>query len=306
MKFPASNNRTAQWWLLTNLTAFLLVVVYLRAHLVLRIDSLLDLTGQLTLFQWIGLLAPGLTAIFIFVCHRQDCAKDGPGLQARFRRIRGPKYTTEISFVSAAITKQSVLVAIAIGAILMVASREPGAPFGRIVSGLAIFGLACSVVCTLVSILCYDYAVRFNWTIHYREDLLRKALLIEVWGWYLLTLSFILAIELVSISLGLTINLIYGLLLLFYYFPGRYYLAKERFWCGTDEYLKKKKLPMVVTSVRRAGHPSRDHGSVPWKGYEWEISASYFPPEEGKELERVSVKEDIADEDLQCELAKRW
>jgi hypothetical protein len=108
--------------------------------------------------------------------------------------------------------------------------------------------------------LCYDYAARFNWRRDFREDLLRRGLVIDSWGWYLLTIFLVLSVALLSPTLSLILNFIYGTLLLYYYYTGEYFHEKEELWTSFEKVIKDRKLQFKVEVVRRADVPARRKG----------------------------------------------
>lgn len=283
------------WYLSWSLFSLFMAVVALtdRAPLLREQAALLlQNVSAFTVLQWLAFIAPLVTALLIVLCHYADCRGNGPGIQARLRRIRGAKYTTDATFVSAAITKQSVIVAISIGTLLMVASLAGDAPAGfqKIASSVAIVGLACSIVLTLVSILCYDYSIRYKWHHHFREHLVRKGLKIEVLGWYVLTLSFVLAMSLLSIALSLAVNFLYGSLLLYYYFPAKFYDRKEDLWNRVDAFIRKNELRLETVSLHRVNESSADRDKNLW---DLEVVSPSSPA-----LTLFTIKEQFCDDDL--------
>jgi|ERR1700710_483905 len=289
-------------WCLLNLVMAGAALIFLSPHFAQKTRQVLTDLSTFTGLQSLACISPLVTAFLIIYCHRADCRRNGRGLQARLRRIRGPRYVTDATFVSAAITKQSVIVAISIGTLLIVASEAKVAQkaFTHLVSAAAIVGLACSVVCTLVSMLCYDYAIRFKWRPDFREDLVRKGLDIEVWGWYLLTLSFVLSMGLLSVILSIVVNFLYGSLLLYYYFPSNFYGRKEKLWNVADAFITRHELSLEIASIHRAsvrGTPPNQNEEI------WNIEV--FAPS-STALRRVAINEHASEDALYSLLAAEW
>jgi hypothetical protein len=296
-------DRIVWLWRSINLLVMIVVLSFLRPS-AKTIAIIYGNLKNLNPLQGVGLLAPFVTALIIFYCHHDDCSREGWALKARFRRLRERRYNSDISLISAIITKQSVIAAIAIGALLLVSTSIQQANFYmRLVARISTIGLSCSIVCTLVSILCYDYAARFNWRQDFREDLLRRGLIVEMIGWYLLTLSFVLAIGSFSVVLSLALNFIYGSLLLFYYYTSDSFRTKERLWTVSDEFLRANKPTLIVAAVHRARDCSEDPEFESGAGDLWHIELAAASPLSLKvPLVRAAVEKRVSDEGLRAKL----
>jgi hypothetical protein len=126
--------------------------------------------------------------------------------------------------------------------------------------------------------------------------------MIEILGWYLLTLSFVWALSLLSLFLSLALNFIYGSLLLLYYYTNDHFRTKERFWTATDEFLSDNGLSFAVVSVHRARDCSQ--GSEHAAKDLWHIELAKGPsiPSSKAPVARAAVEKQISHDDFLARL----
>lgn len=171
--------------------------------------------------QWVALITPGLIILMAAIAHWRDGAAVGRGVKDIITRTIGRNpYNLETDVISASMTKQSVLAAIA-AALIAVIQIYPGSSesdYLTLVKKFATFGFAFAILFLLVSMVCYDYASRFRWPTFYKAQLVRKALLLDVWSWYLLLASFVFTLALVSPRLSVLTSIVAGVLMWWYYF----------------------------------------------------------------------------------------
>ncbi len=234
------------WWIIVSspalvLTAFLsgnttLYKAFERGGEVLRNPG--GFRSDFTLTQWLVLITPALTLLTAWLAHYYDVSPEhegaknalfetgGGGVKDAILRIeRENRYNLRTEVIAASMTKQSILAAISAGLIVFIqpssgqlqASGE--SLFKYCARGLATGGFAFAILFLLISMVCYDYASRFNWPDGYKSQLVRKALLLDVLSWYFMLTSFTLSIALISPRLSVLTCVCSGFLMWWYYFP---------------------------------------------------------------------------------------
>jgi hypothetical protein len=171
--------------------------------------------------EWVALITPGLAILMALFAHWRDEASHGQGVKDIIKRVVGKNpYNLEADVMSASMTKQSVLVAIAAAlmAVIQLYPKAPATEYWTLVKELSTFGFAFAILFLLVSMVCYDYASRFRWPTVYKAQLVHKALLLDVLSWYFLLTSFILTIALISPRLSILMSIVSGVLMWWYYF----------------------------------------------------------------------------------------
>lgn len=130
--------------------------------------------------------------------------------------------------VSVSITKQAIFAALGSGILAFLlnsklnTSANTSSLSTELVTFVAIFGLSIAILLTLISILCYDYSLRFNWDEDNTEELIRKGFYFDRLSFYSLTASLIFALAIVQPVLTLVINFLWGIGLWIYYFFDMY------------------------------------------------------------------------------------
>lgn len=169
--------------------------------------------------EWVALITPALALLLARHAHQRDHKFHGRGVKdiVTKHKTRTP-YNLDTNVIAASMTKQSVLAAIASILAVVIQQLQNRAGFSGLVTSLATIGFAFAILFLLVSMVCYDYASRFDWTQFYKAQLVRKALLLDVYSWYLLLTSFTLSIALISPWLSILISFASGILMWWYYF----------------------------------------------------------------------------------------
>ncbi|HXD32796.1 MAG TPA: hypothetical protein VN643_16860 [Pyrinomonadaceae bacterium] len=169
--------------------------------------------------QWISLITPAVLLVTAAVAHAVDGRKNGRGIRHLTTEMGGRAYNLETDVISASMTKQSVLATIAsILAIVIQAFFREQSGYLRLVSALSTAGFLLTILLLLVSMVCYDYASRFNWDATEKADLVGKALYLDIWSWYFLLTSFVLAVALLNPRLSTILSVFAGILMWWYYF----------------------------------------------------------------------------------------
>lgn len=169
--------------------------------------------------QWMSLITPAAALTLASIAHVADgWCKKGQGIRNITRRMGGVTYNLETDVIGASMTKQSILAAIASILIVIIQAAPKTTPYLRLVWVLSTCGFVVSIVLLLVSMLCYDYASRFNWNSFYKADLVGKALRFDIWSWYALLTSLVLSIALISTRLSVASGIFAGILMWWYYF----------------------------------------------------------------------------------------
>jgi catechol 2,3-dioxygenase-like lactoylglutathione lyase family enzyme/uncharacterized membrane protein len=182
-------------------------------------NNLLGQSSSFTGPQWVALITPALALLMARYAHKRDQNKQGRGVKDIITTHgRHSPYNLETDVIAASMTKQSVLAAIASILTVVIQQLKDSAGFPRLVTSIATFGFAFTILFLLVSMVCYDYASRFHWKTFYKAQLVRKALLLDVYSWYLLLTSFILSIALISPWLSIVTCFASGILMWWYYF----------------------------------------------------------------------------------------
>lgn len=169
--------------------------------------------------QWVSLITPVAALFIAWLAHGLDGKYNGSGIRHYTTGMRGRAYNLETEVIAASMTKQSVLAAIA-SILVFVIQAYPKAQslYLRIVTFTATCGFLLAILFLLISMVCYDYASRFNWNTFHRAELVRKALNLDIWSWYLLLMSFVLSIAFISARLSILICIVGGILMWWYYF----------------------------------------------------------------------------------------
>ena len=173
--------------------------------------------------EWVALISPGLAILMAAFAHWRDDRKKGRGVKDIITRTVGKfPYNLDADVISASMTKQSVLAAIAAALVAVIQLYNPSdsrkVMYQEFVKTISTIGFAVAILLLLVSMVCYDYAGRFRWPTFYKAQLVRKALLLDVWSWYLLLASFVLTLALVRPWLSILTSITAGFLMWWYYF----------------------------------------------------------------------------------------
>lgn len=188
-----------------------------------------------TLKEWVVLLAPIVAFGIARIIHRLDEVYEGGGIRHRVLAIEGEHSAIDSAVLSATMTKQSVLAAIAAillgivqtakgplsqtGASSNSAQTETGlTPFPVFAAELSTIGFLVSILLLLVSIKCYDYANRFRLPLEYKSILIDKGLKLDIASWYSLLYSFVLGIACISEATSILMSILCAFLLWSYYF----------------------------------------------------------------------------------------
>ncbi|MDQ3802656.1 MAG: VOC family protein [Acidobacteriota bacterium] len=180
-----------------------------------------------TVPEWVALSTPLLALLMALGAHWGDARSNGRGRGIKDVinvTVGKHPYNLEADVISASMTKQSVLVAIAaaLAAVIQLYQPREEVAFIKLVKILSTSGFAFAILFLLVSMVCYDYASRFRWPTFYKAQLVRKALWLDVLSWYFLLTSFILTIALINPRLSVLMSITAGFLMWWYYFfpPG--------------------------------------------------------------------------------------
>lgn len=181
--------------------------------------------------QRVSLIAPAAALTLAYVAHLGDGKWGGHGIRDLTQKMRGSAYNLETDVIAASMTKQSVLAAIASILIVLIQAAPKTTDYLLLVWLLATCGFVFSILLLLISMVCYDYASRFNWSSFYKAELVGKALRFDIWSWYFLLTSLVLSIALISPRLSILGCLFAGILMWWYYF----FRPKK---AGTDLYIR--------------------------------------------------------------------
>jgi hypothetical protein len=233
------------WWIIVSspalvLTAFLSGNTTLYKALGKGWEVLWNPGGarsEFTLTQWLVFITPALALLTAWLAHHYDVSPEhegakntlfkvgGGGIKDAILRIeKGKRYNLKTDVIAASMTKQSILAAISAGLIVFIQpsggqlQAADESLFKYCARGLATGGFAFAILLLLISMVCYDYASRFNWPNEYKSQLVRKALLLDVLSWYFLLTSFTLSIALISPRLSVLTCALSGFLMWWYYF----------------------------------------------------------------------------------------
>lgn len=188
------------------------------------IERLGEHLRDLKLAELIALITPVVALLTAWFAHYGDERYGGRGIKHVVKKMRIPKgsYNLETEAITGSMTKQSVLAAIASILIALVQQYPNQTTFGVLIKFLTTCGFGFTILFLLVSMVCYDYASRFRWKEVHKAQLVRKALLLDVWSWYFLLTSFVLSLALISARLSVVTCVLAGILMWWYYFfPGR-------------------------------------------------------------------------------------
>ncbi|MCG8457953.1 MAG: hypothetical protein MI919_16875 [Holophagales bacterium] len=235
--------RARPWWVRGSLK-HRMRATWLTITLILFLGALLfegsRIPGTwLTIEQGSGLLALCLTLLFCVLTHRLDRTFGGGGLANRFDQLVTEKFSRSVESASMAVTKQSIFVAISLGLIAFISVRnapdgEPSDAYYLLLENLELLALGAALLFSLVSILCYDYTHRFVWESHFQEDLLKKALFLDTLAWYSLASGLGLCFGHIHPLALMLATLFLGVLLLFYYFPTDYFIARHEVYQAAE------------------------------------------------------------------------
>ena len=178
------------------------------------------------LAELIALITPAVALLTAWFAHYGDERYGGRGIKHVVKQMgKGSykgSYNLETEVITGSMTKQSVLAAIASILVALVQQYPNETTFGIVIKFLTTCGFGFTILFLLVSMVCYDYASRFRWNPPHKAQLVRKALLLDVWSWYFLLTSFVLSLALISARLSVATCVLAGILMWWYYFfPGR-------------------------------------------------------------------------------------
>lgn len=190
----------------------------------------------------IGMLMLVVAAQVVHLC---DCRSGGYGLKHVYETDnRGSHRQDELSYVPSTMTAESIRAAMIAalliaflterdkylppsveppiflrGLVIRQVLAEPGALFFCLVVG----ALAASIVFTLVTLLCYEYICRYEWTGEIawaKDDLRRKAFDLGTAGFYCLMWALAIAPALLDYRLGfMSMLFVFCVLWYYYFFP---------------------------------------------------------------------------------------
>lgn len=197
--------------------------------------------------QWASLITPAAALLLAYIAHARDGnSKKGTGIRNITQRMGGTAYNLETDVIAASMTKQSILAAIASILIVIIQAAPKTTDYLRLVWILSTCGFVFSIVLLLISMVCYDYASRFNWSSFYKAELVGKALRFDIWSWYFLLTSLVLSIALISTRLSVVSGMFAGILMWWYYF-----FRPEK--AGTDLYIRGlSDVTLGVTNLKNA------------------------------------------------------
>ena len=202
--------------------------------------------------QWASLLTPVAALTLAFAAHRSDGKWNGRGIRDLTQKMKDNAYNLETDVIAASMTKQSVLAAIASILIVIIQAAPKTTDYLRVVWVISTIGFVLSILLLLVSMVCYDYASRFNWSSFYKAQLVGKALDFDIWSWYCLLTSLVLSIALISVRLSIVSGMFGGILMWWYYF-----FRPEK--AGVDLYIRGlSDVTLGVTDLQRARDFCRD------------------------------------------------
>lgn len=208
----------------------------------------------LTIEQGFGIFSVIFALSISVLTHRLDRSQEGGGLINRFDGLRS-KFNTESSFASMALTKQSVIVAIVLGLIAYVAVRNGDEQLTSYDAWLVKFelgALGIALFSSLVSVLCYDYTHRFGWGKYYKQDLLRKALALDILSWYSLCFALVLCVGNIEPFGMILSSWFLGTLIVYYYFPTDYLVTRYEV-VDSIEHVISETGNLTLESVRMSG-----------------------------------------------------
>jgi hypothetical protein len=202
--------------------------------------------SNLTPKQWIAILSPIVAFIVAKSIHWADKKHNGGGIRHRVIDIGVDRFEINAGVLSATMTKQSVLAAIAAillaivqavrNALSQANAIEPSAlndsstlPFSMFAAELSTIGFLVSILLLLVSMKCYDYANRFKLADVYKITLVDKGLKFDIASWYALLYSFILGIASISVTISIFLSILAAYLLWGYYFIHPIETVKDAF-----------------------------------------------------------------------------
>jgi hypothetical protein len=179
---------------------------------------------EFKLAELIALLTPAVALLTAWFAHYGDERYGGRGIKHVIQQVKKSKqsYNLKPEVITGSMTKQSVSAAIASILVALVQQYPNQTTFGTLIKFLTTCGFGFTILFLLVSMVCYDYASRFRWKPSHKAQLVRKALLLDVWSWYFLLTSFVLSLALISARLSVATCVLAGILMWWYYFfPGR-------------------------------------------------------------------------------------
>jgi hypothetical protein len=189
------------------------------------IERLCEYLLDFKLAELIALITPAVALLTAWFAHYGDERYGGRGIKHVVKNIKKMgegSYNLDTEAITGSMTKQSVLAAIASILVALVQQYPNKTSFGILIKFLTTSGFGFTILFLLVSMVCYDYASRFRWRPFHKAQLVRKALLLDVWSWYFLLTSFVLSLALISARLSVATCVIAGILMWWYYFfPGR-------------------------------------------------------------------------------------
>lgn len=234
--------RTIAGLMLFSLMALLAFIAFRPrlGHALAAIQFFGKLKANWTAQEWVALFAPAAAYGLAQSFHWMDCKWKGGGIRDRVYSIKGEHYVLDSGVLSATMTKQSVLAAIA-AILLALMQGKRGAlswvpldeSFPVMMAELATLGFLISIVLLLVSMKCYDYANRFNLEDVYRAELVSKGLDLDIWSWYTLLCALVYGIATISAAFSILASFVTGYLLWWYYFVHPSDNMKRRFAEGS-------------------------------------------------------------------------
>jgi hypothetical protein len=186
--------------------------------------------------EWVALLAPVAAYVLAQIFHWMDNKWKGGGIRNRVYSIEGKHYVLDSGVLSATMTKQSVLAAIAAILLALIQGKRGTLSlvpmdnsFPVLMAELSTLGFLVSIVLLLVSMKCYDYANRFNLEDVYRAELVSKGLDLDIWSWYTLLCALVYGIAVISAAFSILTSFVTGYLLWWYYFVHPSHSIRRRF-----------------------------------------------------------------------------
>ncbi|HEY0156340.1 MAG TPA: hypothetical protein VGF28_03520 [Thermoanaerobaculia bacterium] len=170
--------------------------------------------------SWLAIVFPCVVLPSLaWLFHRLDFERRGGGIRDRAAWLRPPHSVVTSEAISATMTKQSILAAIAA---IFLASGEHGSvtsvEFDAFVTGLSRLGFSVALLLLTVSALCYDYANRFRLSDEEKYALVRKGLILDVTSWYVLVASYNVSMAATNVRTSILLSIGTGFLVHWYYF----------------------------------------------------------------------------------------
>lgn len=191
--------------------------------------------------RWIAFVLPTLILPSLaWLFHQMDLEQHGGGIRDRVASLPHPHSSLDPAVISATMTKQSILAAIA--AIFLARGRHgniSSVAFDEFSAALSLIGFAFALLLLTVSALSYDYANRFKFTEEEKYALVRKGMKFDVASWYILIASYIVSIASTDPRTSILLSIATGLVVREYYFVKSRAFGPPRQRFGSGDVLRK-------------------------------------------------------------------